>query len=322
MRRRRPTSMSWASRRLSARWDCNLSAHPDDDRSRRAHAAVADCQTAWATRVLGLRLSADRVTGVETSAGSLSGGLVVDALGANSPVSRWSDESPVETTFSTKQWYCTLVFRRPREQVDAPDFWLTFPSTCGTRAGPISPLGADRWSVSVSGHANDQAPADPRGFTDYVRTLEDDRIARALEGAEPITQPRAFGRPVARWRRFDQLQRCRRGLLHLGDSVAALNPLLGQGLSVTAWQASLLAELAARGCEALDREFAIACAAPVSDAWDLTRIYQSDLTDRDWERIALRVTHSERTHREYVRMWHLLEPPTTAAKIARAEDCT
>ena len=91
---------------------------------------------------------------------------------------------------------------------------------------------------------------------------------------------------------------------------------------MTAWQASLLAELAARGCEALDREFAIACAAPVSDAWDLTRIYQSDLTDRDWERIALRVTHSERTHREYVRMWHLLEPPTTAAKIARAEDCT
>jgi 2-polyprenyl-6-methoxyphenol hydroxylase-like FAD-dependent oxidoreductase len=276
----------------------------------------------WATRVLGLRLSGDSVTGVETSAGTLCGALVVDALGANSPASRWSGESPVESTFSPKQWYSTLAFRRPAKQVAAPDFWLTFPSAGGTRAGLISPLGADRWSVSVSGRAGDQAPRDAQEFSEYVRSLEDDRMGRALEHAEPLGQPRTFGRPVARWRRFDQQRSHCRGLLHLGDSVAVLNPLLGQGLSVAAWQASLLGGLAARGYHALDREFAIASAGPVSDAWDLTRIFESDLTEHDWQRVALRVTCSERTHREYVRMWHLLEPPTTAAKIARAEDCT
>jgi 2-polyprenyl-6-methoxyphenol hydroxylase-like FAD-dependent oxidoreductase len=275
----------------------------------------------WATRVLGLRMSADRVSGVETSAGPLGAGLVVDALGANSPVSRWSGKPTDETMFSARQWYSTLTFRRPSEHLGAPDFWLTFPSAQGTRGGLVSPLGGNCWSVSVSGRANDPAPTNPQEFGDYLAALEDDRIATVLDSAEPINRPRTFGRPVARWRRFDEQECHPRGLLHLGDSVAALNPLLGQGLSVAAWQASILGGLAPRGFDVLEDQFPVACAAAVSDAWELTRIFDSDLTDDDWKRIAARVTRSEPIHRKYVRMWHLLDPPTTAADIAHAKDC-
>lgn len=79
--------------------------------------------------------------------------------------------------------------------------------------------------------------------------------------------------------------------------------------------------MAADGVDGIEDRFAAACALPVSDAWDRALIYQSELTDHDWEHIARRVVRGEDVHREYVRMWHLLEPPATAAKIARGENC-
>lgn len=276
----------------------------------------------WATRVLGLRMSGDTVIGAETSAGPIEAALVVDALGANSPVSRWSGEQPEETTFAARQWYCSTVFRRPEHQFGSPDFWLTFPSTTGTRSGLISPLGDDRWSVSMSGVTADRPPRDAQRFCEFAGTLEDDRISEALAGAAPLTAPRTFGRPVARWRRFDCLRRRPTGLVHLGDAVAALNPLLGQGLSVAAWQASVLGELAADGLDAVYAGFAAGSAASVADAWTLTRIHESDLTDEDWHRVARLVTADVAAHREYVRMWHMLESPMTATKLARSGICT
>jgi 2-polyprenyl-6-methoxyphenol hydroxylase-like FAD-dependent oxidoreductase len=255
--------------------------------------------------------------------------LVVDASGASSKAPHWLSvvgaDVPGTSVARPGQWYVTTQF----EGGDADDgsFWLTFPTPPASRGGLVSPADRARWCVSLSGRTADPPPSTVEEVRAFASTLEDPAIAMLLEGATAVSEPRLFRKITASWRRYDLLARPLPGFFPIGDAIASLNPLFGQGMSVAAWQASELADVVAEVddvAEATARYLARASAAVVA-AWSLGELVDAALGGTERRRAVSALVHDDpEFHAMYVRIWHLLEPaavldrPDIRAKIDRA----
>ncbi len=256
--------------------------------------------------------------------------LVVDAMGAMSPATSWLAEAgyptPEEQTHPTRHWYCTLVVRRPPVWVGKPDYWLVFPTFPNTRGGLVSPAGDREWYVSLSGVAPDRPPLSMSDFVAFASELEIPIIRDLLVDAAPVSSPRLFRRPAATWRRYDRLSTPVKGFLPIGDAVASLDPLLGQGISVAAWQSAQLAHLldSVSCVPEITGQYLAAAAAACRDAWTLMTLFNpppdSDaprLHPADWSNLVTAIGNDASAHLRYVSMWHLLEPATVLNDILK-----
>lgn len=260
--------------------------------------------------------------------------LVVDASGSGSQGPEWLKAlgypAPAVDTAKVDQWYATMVVRRPAEWVGKSKFWLVFPTPPRTRGGLVSPVGTHQWYVSLSGHSADEPPRTAIAMRRYAASLEDPVVADILADAEVITEPKLFRRPVAAWRRYDLLRRPLPGYLPIGDAVASLNPLFGQGVSVAAWQAAELSQLLdanniVPGDPTWISEYLKRSARVCMAAWTLGSVVDKFLTGGeaaefahgDLRRALARVVRDDpEIHRRYVGMWHLIEPAANFANGA------
>lgn len=282
-------------------------------------------------RAVGLRASSGgEVTGVEVDTGgvleTIPARLVVDATGSASLAPQWLEalglEKPPVHTANVAQWYVSMVYRRPPRWLSANDAWLVFPTPPKTRGALVSPIGTDHWYVSMSGRSGDRPPADAGEMLAYAKGLEDPTVAGLLAGARPAGAPNLFRKGTATWRRYDHMEMPLSGFLPIGDAVASLNPLFGQGMSVASWQAAGLAELlrdraAANSLSELTARFLSGAAESCRAAWEL-----GDLVDRaagvaevegvvgaaQRQAFVQLIRDDAEIHRLYVRTWHLLEP--------------
>lgn len=285
-----------------------LRSHPDAVRSPAAPG-----------RVVGLELDGARCVGawVETDAGIelLRSELIVDCLGANSPVRRRLAAAGIRVPVSklaVRQWYATAEVR-PRHPGDG--FLLIFPFGEGTRGGLASPLPDGRYRVSLNGTVNDPVPRDAGDFRAYARTLPDAAIAELLADAG-VDRPTVFAKPTSVWNRYDLAPV--QGLISVGDASASLNPLFGQGVSGAAWEAGLVAAMLAEGGDGT--EFARRSGILRQSMWDLMTLMSPDarhpVPAGVWDRIVERIGADRTAHGRYVDVWHLLEPLSTLWELA------
>lgn len=271
-----------------------------------------------AGRAVGLT-GADHVTGVtiETSTGlaTLAADIVVDATGASSQAPTWlaalGRERPRVQVSTAAHWYVTATFVRPEAWRGRDHFWLVFPSPGGTRGALLSPGEDATWRVSVFGGQQDVPPRTHAEVTAYAAAAEDPMIADALADALPVGTVTLFRKPIATWRRYDELDQPLPGLLPIGDAVAGLDPLFGQGISVAAWQAEMLADLLTHTPQSTGRlttDHLRASAEACRSAWDLGRLVADAAPD-----LARSVARDTAAHRAYVEAWHLLRPVTAVA---------
>jgi len=289
------------------------------------------------TRAEGLSVSESGVTAgvlvrTDRTNEEIAATVVVDAMGQGSKAPKWLEStglrSPPVDTQTVEQWYSSMLFERPAGSVGVPDFWLTFPTPPGTRGALVSPVSPDHWCVSVSGRSQDQPPRDAKELLGYVATTEDPVIGEILADARPIGIPHLFRRHVATWRRYDRLKCPLTGFLPIGDSVATLNPLFGQGMSVATWQAAALADLMdPQGGFTLDHlpELTAAYLSRSADAcqaaWSLGTMVDppakgdDDAARHGWPgryaMLAKRIDENVEVHRKYVGMWHLIDSAET-----------
>jgi 2-polyprenyl-6-methoxyphenol hydroxylase-like FAD-dependent oxidoreductase len=270
-------------------------------------------------RAVGLTSDRDRVTGVvvETPTGTdtLVADLVVDATGAGSQALAWLDaldqQRPPVHVATAAHWYVTATFARPDVWRGRDDFWMVFPSPAATRGALLSPGADGTWRVSLFGAGEDVPPATHADAVVYASNLEDPMIGRTLSGALPVGRTTLFRKPTATWRRYDALERPLAGLLPIGDAVAGLDPLFGQGISVGTWQAAMLADLLDGPPSSLRRlttDYLRAAAWACRSAWDLGRLVVAAAPD-----LAGRISGDAAAHRAYVEAWHLLRPVPAAA---------
>ncbi|MBD0417665.1 FAD-dependent monooxygenase [Streptomyces sp. TRM S81-3] len=235
--------------------------------------------------VRGLTGGPGRVTGVRVAAGYGSGSsreedldavLVVDASGRGSRVLHWLGALGVsgvrERTVDSGLVNATRVYRVPR---GAERFPLTvvqadpYASRPG-RSGMVLPIEGDRWMVSLAGTRGGEPPADPEGFLRYTLGLPNPIVGRLISGAEPLTDVHV-SRSTSNVRRYaEKARRWPEGFVVLGDALATFNPAYGQGMSVAALGARVLARELRRGgagAPGLARRVQRGAARPVDAAW-------------------------------------------------------
>lgn len=272
-----------------------------------------------------LLIAGDEVVGVRASVGTrdqtYSTGLVVDATGAGSPLARWlSDlgrDSPRVDVSHTARWYVTTTFTRPTKWRGDPTFWLVFPAADSTRGLLVSPLDDEHWSVSVSGIEGDPLPRNCDEVRHHVETIHDESARHILKGARAAGEPTIFRRARSSWRRFDLLENPLVGILPVGDSIAAMNPTFGQGLSLAAWEASELADVLdssdTQSPAEMTREYLARSGRVAARGWclnaDVEALVPKDRHGRGGFRRLL--SEDPTAHRDYVATWHLLEPVAT-----------
>lgn len=215
---------------------------------RAGHRVANLCANSDHTRITG----AVCITDNETV--TLHADLVVDASGRSSRLPRWLEElgysAPQESTVNADVGYATRWYR-------IPDSWQAdwemallgtrFPDIRG--GAVVQPVEDRRWVVTLVGYAGDHPPTDEAGFEAFARRLAGPQVWDAISAAEPLTGIGGYRRTENHWRHYERLKRWPQGLIALGDSVCAFNPVYAQGMTVGALSAELLDSVLNRGAE-------------------------------------------------------------------------
>lgn len=181
---------------------------------------------------------------------SLPADLVIDASGHGALtialLGSIGMPAPEETSIGVDIGYATALFDIPQ---DARPDWMgvfTFPSyPANKRVGAIFPVEGNRWIVTLAGRYDEKPPAHWEEFLTYARRLRTPTIYNAIRQARPLSEIVRFGLKASCWRYFDRLQKFPRALLPFGDAICLFNPIYGQGMSVAALEADVLAKLLA-----------------------------------------------------------------------------
>lgn len=291
-------------------------------------------------RAVSLRKSNSSISGVTVEKDgkekTISADLVVDATGSGSNAFRWlsnvGEQIPQSDRVRAGQWYVSTIFERPIEYADSNDFWLTFPNPPDTRGGLISPIGNNKWYVSLSGRVTDKPPKTVEEVKAYAATLGDSSaIASLIQNAKPRTAPNLFRKTTATMRRYDQVDEPLAGFLPIGDAIASLNPLFGQGMSVASQQARELDNLLTEQRQGsldlpeLTAKYLGRAVVAAQSAWDLGKIVDqtisgsADAGGLRFEALAKLIQEDPELHKLYVGIWHLIEP-TSALQAPDIQD--
>ena len=177
----------------------------------------------------------------------LGADLVVDASGRHSKAPRWLAEmgygAAPEETIDSGLGYASRFYEKP---ADWPASWegiiVNARPPHNPRGGLILPVEDGRWHVTVAGIAGNHPPTDEEGFLEWAKGLPDPSLYEAIRVAKPVTPIRGYRTPQNRLRRFERMGRWPEGFVVTGDAVCALNPIYGQGITVSALDAELLGE--------------------------------------------------------------------------------
>jgi len=136
------------------------------------------------------------------------------------------------------------------------------------RMACVFPIEGGAWRITLGGWLDDHAPTDDAGFLEFARGLPVPDVARALEGATPLTPIVTHKFPANLRRHYESLARFPEGLVVMGDAVCSFNPVYGQGMAVSAKEAEVLDHALHKG--RLGREVQKAIARVVAVPWFLT----------------------------------------------------
>lgn len=237
-----------------------------------------------------LGLAADearrRVTGVRVLQGSsgrsapvetiYKADLVVDASGRATRAPEWLEHlgyaRPPVDEVTVGLGYTTRTFVREPRHLDGLQGAIIAPTPpLETRGGFALAMEHDRWIVSLCGWTGDHAPATPDGYLEYARSLPRPDIYDLVKTATPLSDPVSFVVPASVRRRYERLSHLPEAFVAIGDSIAAFNPVYGQGMSVATLEALELARCLGEhdGLTAIGRRFFRRAAKVVDTPWTI-----------------------------------------------------
>lgn len=200
-------------------------------------------------QVTGLVATPDRrgITGVQLPDATIDADLVIDASGRGSKAPRWLEDlgrsEVARTTVDAPIDYGSRWYEAPAG--DEPDWRLLaisprYPSI--RRSGTVLRVEGDRWNVLLLGLDGESVPTDDDGFADFARGLASPRIHEFIERARPLSPIHRYASNDSRIHHYERVPDWPSGFACLGDSVCALNPYAGLGMTACALGALTLRE--------------------------------------------------------------------------------
>jgi 2-polyprenyl-6-methoxyphenol hydroxylase-like FAD-dependent oxidoreductase len=225
---------------------------------------------------------------------------------------------------SGMQYVSRWFYIEPR---DAPDWHcLSVAPTVsgGIRSAMMLRAEEGRWGVVLLTPVGNPLPREGSAFLDFVAHLGDDELRVALARARPLSPIHRYGPTSNRMMHYDRLTAWPAGLVAIGDSVCALDPYFGLGMTAAARGVVLLRNCLNRnsGEDVSLAGFQRELAALNAEPWRLA-------TSRDTEGRRLPNHHKLDLHRLYraassrpevvhalLAVQHLLRPTKTLREIA------
>jgi 2-polyprenyl-6-methoxyphenol hydroxylase-like FAD-dependent oxidoreductase len=243
------------------------------------------------TRVTGLVCSETKfaVSGVNAvidgQPQQVLGDLVVDASGRGSQADRWLEElgcPPVRVSeVTSKLGYGTRVYQRRREYEHDWKAMMVMPTAPqARRMGVVSPVEGDRWMVTTGGWLGECPGTSEGEFLDFLKSLPDPAIYEVIRDAVPLSEVSIYRMPGGVRRHYEEMARWPGSFFVIGDAMCSLNPIYGQGMTVSALEVEELGDgldvlieggATADGTRALQRRIATHVAVPwgMAEAEDL-----------------------------------------------------
>jgi 2-polyprenyl-6-methoxyphenol hydroxylase-like FAD-dependent oxidoreductase len=237
-----------------------------------------------AGRGQGILIRGGRVRGVhyvpagQEAATTLDADLVADAMGRSSRLSTWLEPEgwpvPPLQRMRIDLGYATATFHRGSELPgtviahSSPGPESSYqPTMC--EPGALAAVEDSRWSVVLAGYADHRPSRDPQEFLARMRRCVAP-LQEVAANCELQSDVSTFHFRESQRRRFGDMSRFPGGLAVVGDAMASVNPVYGQGLTLAALQASALAAYLRSG------------ASPQDPAWGYFR-RAAGFVDAAWE---------------------------------------
>ena len=204
---------------------------------------------------------------------SMPADLVVDASGRGSSSPAWLESlgyaRPEEERIEIGIGYTTRVYRRHPSDLGGKTALVIAGSGPNWRNGAMLFQTEDRWIVSIGGYLGDHAPDDEQMFAAYARSFPTPDIYDIVSRAEPLSDFVRYRYPANVRRRYERLKRFPKNYLVFADAVCSFNPVYGQGMTVAAQEAALLADCLRAGDADLAPRFFNAAKAAIDVPWDI-----------------------------------------------------
>src|SRR5262245_471041 len=174
--------------------------------------------------------------------------LVVDASGRHSRAPQWlralGYQAPRETVVNAFIGYATRLYEKPAGlNASWKAIFLQAAPPQNPRGGLLFPIEHNRWMLTLAGGGRDFPPTDELEFMNFIESLRSSLLFDVLRDAKPITPIRSYRNTENRLRHYEEMSSFPGGLVLLGDSVCAFNPVYGQGMTVAAMDAMELDRL-------------------------------------------------------------------------------
>jgi flavin-dependent dehydrogenase len=206
---------------------------------------------------------------VQANRGDILTTVVVDASGRSSRLGQWlPDLAPPIERVDARVGYASRLYRQ-QGPMPLRTGVMIFATVELGMAGLALPVEDDGWLVAAAGFGDRRPPRDEAGFDRYLAGLRDPALADLTAALDPVGDVAVHRQTANLRRRWDRVADWPDGLLVVGDALCALDPVYGQGITVAAQQAELVARTTRPGMpvdRALQRRMVAVTEAPWSIA--------------------------------------------------------